>query len=129
MSWPSAYSRCDLLFENTVEVRLSETDWHLPSAFVSRRSVNISNIDIRSSMDPVLFLSMFSQRTCSGLSRNKLYSHDVSISNSIELRVYLVTGDEQGMRWSSCAFEMPETSAVPSENYSIFSEDPSPKSD
>ncbi|OBT20668.1 peptide ABC transporter substrate-binding protein [Vibrio tasmaniensis] len=110
-----------LYSENTVEVRLSETDWHLPR-LLSRTEASIFQISTSGKLNGsgAFSLDVFSENMLR-LSRNKLYLHDVSILNSIELWVYPEWATSKVCAENKLCLEMPEkTSAVPSENYSTF---------
>lgn len=111
----------DLYSENTVEVRLSETDWHLPR-LLSRTEASIFQMSTSGKLNGsgAFSLDVFSENMLR-LSRNKLYSHHVSILNSIELWVYPEWATSKVCAENKLCLEMPEkTSAVPSENYSTF---------
>ncbi|MFS1460196.1 SgrR family transcriptional regulator [Vibrio lentus] len=110
-----------LYSENTVEVRLSETDWHLPR-LLSRAEASIFQMSTSGKLNGsgAFSLDVFSENMLR-LTRNKLYLHDVSILNSIELWVYPEWATSKVCAENKLCLEMPEkTSAVPSENYSTF---------
>ncbi|MGF1755160.1 SgrR family transcriptional regulator [Vibrio makurazakiensis] len=111
----------NLYSENTIEVRLSETDWHLPRLF-SRAETSIFKLSTSGILmgSGAFSLDVFSDNMLR-LSRNKLYSHQASILNTVELWVYPDWAISKACAENKLCLEMPEkTHSVSSESYATF---------